>query len=523
MRSFLIRVSQLGLSAACAGICVCGTLARAGQANEPAPQTEQTVQAAPPAQTEPTAQAEPTDTKEEKEGMTDLEKRMKKVVCIDVNEVPIATVIRQLSDQVDVDLIMSPKVTGNVTVSLTEVSLEEALRSILDVHGAAFIPGENIIRIVPREELPEINERLVTETFEIIYAGVDQVVKALEKFKSAQGSVSSIDGTSYIIVTDTEGKIREVTALLAKIDRIIPQVLVEVRIYDITSKDNLDLGIKWHASRRTNPDTLGVSGNIINDDIVVEKGGADTYVNSITDPAVTAGFEGTTSKTADATLGFLRFGVLNEHLNIDAQLRAENEVIDAKLLANPRILVIDNEQATFDIVTEQPYVEKTITSGSVTESVKFKNVGVKLVVKPHVARDSMLRLDIEPEFSVLVTRVTVSSSDVPVIDTRKVKTVALVKDGQAVVLGGLRKKETSQQVNKVPMLGDIPILGQLFRFEGEATVNTELVVFITPRIIMDPSLSQEEQNALEVTRFKGPRPATTKAEAAIQGSEPDGE
>jgi type IV pilus assembly protein PilQ len=516
MKSFLIKVSRLWLSAACAGVCVCGTLARAGQGNEPAPQTEQTVQAEQPAPTEQAATSEATDKKETKEAMTDLERRMKKVVCIDVNEVPIATVIRQLSDQVDVDLIMSPKVTGNVTVSLTEVSLEEALRSILDVHGAAFIPGENIIRIVPREELPEINERLVTETFEIIYAGVDQVVKALEKFKSAQGSVSSIEGTSYIIVTDTEGKIREVTALLAKIDHIIPQVLVEVRIYDITSKDNLDLGIKWRAGRRTNPGTLGVSGNIINDDIVVEKGGADTFVSSITDPAVTAGFEGTTSKTADATLGFLRFGVLNEHLNIDAQLRAENEVIDAKLLANPRILVVDNAEATFDIVTEQPYVEKTITSGSVTESVKFKPVGVKLVVKPHVARDGMLRLTIAPEFSVLVQRVTVSSSDVPVVDTRKVSTVALVKDGQAVVLGGLRKKETSQQVNKVPVLGDIPILGHLFRFEGEATVNTELVVFITPRIIMDPSLSEHEQEALEVTKFNGPRPATTKAEAAMK-------
>ncbi|HUV62518.1 MAG TPA: secretin N-terminal domain-containing protein [Sedimentisphaerales bacterium] len=513
MRSFLIKISRLWLSAACAGICVCGTVARAGQGNEPAPQTEQTMQAEQPVPTEQAAPSEPTDKKETKEVMTDLERRMQKVVCIDVNEVQIGTVIRQLADQVDVDLIMSPKVTGNVTVSLTEVSLEEALRSILDVHGAAYIPGKNIIRIVPREELPEINERLVTETFEIIYADVTQVVKALDKFKSAQGSVSSIEGTSHIIVTDTESKTREVAALLEKIDRIIPQVLVEVRIYDITSKDNLDFGIEWRGARRTNFD----SGNlIINDDITVKEGGADTYVSSRTDPAVIAGFEGGTSKTADATLGFLRFGVLNNHLNVDAILRAEKENINAKLLANPRILVLDNEEATFDIVTEQPYVEKTITSGTVTESVKFKPVGVKLVVKPHVARDGMLRLTIAPEFSVLVERVTVSSSNIPVVDTRKVKTVALVKDGQAVVLGGLRKKETSQQVNKVPVLGDIPILGHLFRFEGEATVNTELVVFITPRIIMDPSLSESELEALEVTKFSGPRPATTKAEAAMK-------
>jgi type IV pilus secretin PilQ/predicted competence protein len=351
----------------------------------------------------------------------------------------------------------------------------------------------------------------VTETFEIIYADVAQVVAALDKFKSAQGSVSFIQGTSHIIVTDTEAKIRDIKSLIEKIDRITPQVLVEVRIYDITSKDNYDLGIEWNAGRRTN---LDASGNIINDDITVKKGGADTFVGSLTDPAVSAGFQGSTNKTADATLGFLRLGVLNDHVNIDAVLRAEKENIDAKLLANPRILVIDNEEATFDIVTEQPYVEKTISSGTVTESVKFKEVGVKLVVTPHVARDGMLRMTIAPEFSVLVERVTVSSSNVPVVDTRKVRTVALVRDGQAVVLGGLKKKETSQQVNKVPVLGDIPVLGKLFRFEGESTVNTELVVFITPQIITEPTLSENEMQALGVTNFKGPQPASTKAEKA---------
>jgi type IV pilus assembly protein PilQ len=446
-----------------------------------------------------------------KKVLTDLEQRMQKVVCIDVNDVPIGTVIRQLADQVKVDLIVSPKVTGNVTVSLNDVSLDEALRCILDVHGAGIIIGENVIRILSREEMPEITERLVTQTFEITYADVAQIVKALEKFKSAQGSVSSIEGTSHIIVTDTESKVRDITNLISTIDRMTDQVLVEVRIYDITSKDNLDLGVEWRAGRRTN---LDASSNIIDDDFVVERNGDDTYVNSITDPAVIAGFEGGTNKTSDSTLGFLRFGVLNEHINIDAVLRAEKENIDAKLLANPRILVVDNEEATFDIVTEHPYVERTITAGSTTETVKFKNVGVKLVVTPHVAGSDMLRLNIAPEFSVLVERVTVASSNVPVVDTRKVNTIALVRDGQAVVLGGLRKKETSKQVNKVPILGDIPVLGFLFRFEGEATVNTELVVFITPHIVTEPVLTDTEQKAFGVTEFSGPTPSTTKAEQA---------
>jgi len=404
---------------------------------------------------------------------------------------------------------MSPKVTGNVTVSLTDVSLDEALRCILDVHGASIIVGENVIRILSREEMPEIAERLVTQTFEITYADVGQVVKALDKFKSKQGYVSSIEGTSHIIVTDTEGKIRDITNLLATIDRMTPQVLVEVRIYDITSKDNLDLGIDWYAGRRTNRNAFGYP---INDDIVVEKDGIDTYVGSRTDPSLEAGFIAGTNKTETSTQGYLRFGLLNDHIDIEAMLRAEKENIDAKLLANPRILVVDNEEATFDIVSEFPYVERTITAGSTTETVKFKNVGVKLVVTPHVAGNNMLRLNIAPEFGVVIGQVQIDTSNVPIVNTRKVNTIALVKDGQAVVLGGLRKKETTMQVNKVPILGDLPGLGNLFRFEGETTENTELVVFITPHIITEPIMTEEEQQALDITEFSGPMPSATKAE-----------
>jgi type IV pilus assembly protein PilQ len=449
----------------------------------------------------------------EEKPLSQLELRMQKKVSIDVSDVPIEVVVRQLTEQVDVDFIKSPNVTGNVTVTLTNVSVEEALQSILDVHGCAYIKGENVVRILSREEIPEISERLITETFEIIYADVTEVVKALDKFKSPQGSVSSIQGTSHIIVTDTENKVRDIAKLIEKIDRITPQVLVEVRIYDITSKDNLDLGIDWYAGRRTNYNT---SGYPIDDDITVSKSGSDTYVSSISDPAIRAGFSAGTSKTAAATDGYLQLGILNKHVDITAQLRAEQENINAKLLANPRIMVLDNETALFDIVTEHPYVERTITGATVTETVKFKNVGIKLGVTPHVTRDGMVRMRIIPEFGVVIGQVQVSSSDVPIVDTRKVDTIALVQDGHAVVLGGLRKKDTTRQINKVPLLGDIPILGTLFKFEGESTVITELVVFITPKIIAEPVLSQQEQEAFDVTIFDGPKSNNTKAEDKLE-------
>jgi len=448
----------------------------------------------------------------ERAGLTDLERRMQKSISIDVNDVPIDTVIRQLVEQADLNFIKSPNVVGNVTVTLTDVPLEEALNNILAVHNCTYVLTKNVIRIITTAEMVEKAEPILTKTYEIVYVDATEVVVALDKFKSSQGSVSSIKGTSHIIVTDTESKIREITALLDKIDRITPQILVEARIYDITSQDKLDLGIDWYAGRRTN-----WLGTTMNDAIEVDTGPGTRYIDSRTNPSILGGFTGSgAGKTDDTTLGYLNLGLLTNSIDIDALLKAEEEITEARLLANPRILVLDNEEATFDIVTEHPYVERTISGTQITETVKFKEVGIKLVVTPHVTRDGMVRLHILPEFGVRVGQVMVSSNNVPIVDTRKVNTIALVRDGQTVVLGGMRKKAIRKQINKIPLLGDIPLLGGLFRFEGEDTAVTELIVFITPWIVgKEPVLSLDEQQALEETNFSRPKSSSTRAEKKI--------
>ncbi|MDT8303431.1 MAG: hypothetical protein RQ760_18270 [Sedimentisphaerales bacterium] len=453
---------------------------------------------------------------EEKTDLTQVELRMKKNISIDVSDQPIDLVVKQLVEQAGLNYIMSPLVIGNVTVTFNDVPLEEALRNILAVHDSLYVPTDNVIRIITSAEMVAKAEPILTKTFEIVYVDAVEVVTALDKFKSPQGSVSSIKGTSHIIVTDTESKITEITGLLDKIDRITPQILVEARIYDITSRDKLDLGVQWSAGRRTNFSSAGLP---LNDDLTVSKSGADTYVGSSTNPFMTGVFDAPTAKTATSTQAFMRFGWLTPNVDIDAQISAEQEITEAKLLANPRIMVLDNETALFDIVTEEPYVERTVSAGTVTESVKFKDVGVKLTVTPHVTRDGMLRLHILPEFGVLVERVTISSSDVPVVDKRKVDTIALVEDGQTVVLGGMRKKGVSKEENKVPLLGDLPLVGGLFRFEGEDTSITELVVFITPRILTQTVLSLDEQMVFDETHIIRPKSTSTKAEIRIAEEE----
>jgi type IV pilus assembly protein PilQ len=433
---------------------------------------------------------------------TSLEQRLTKKISVEFRKTAIEDVLRIMADQADIDIVKSPKVEGEVTVTLTNVPLEEALNNILSVHGFSYVLSQNMIRVITAAEQVEKPEAMVTKTFEIVYADVVEVAKALEKFKSTKGSVSSIQGTSYIMVTDTETKIRDITLFIEKIDVTTKQILVEVRIYDITSTDNLDLGIQWQAGRNT---TVGALPS--------------NPTAGRTDPFLTGGFTSTASKTDTLTAG-LRLGWLNDSIDVDFLLKAQNENIDAKLLANPRILVLDNATAKIDIISEIPY-QQLNQGGGTSQSfgtTEFKPVGVKLEVTPHLAqRDEMIRLKLKPSFSVQTGTVNVGDPSQavypqPVVDKREADTTLLIKNGTTVVLGGLRKKNTTKQLNKVPLLGDIPIAGNLFKFKAERTVLSEIVVFITPWIVEEPAMTAGEQQGFEATKFNGPKPVLTEAE-----------
>ena len=437
--------------------------------------------------------------------LTSLEERMQKRISVDFRDTPIEDVIRIMADQADVDIIKSPKVSGTVTATLTDVPLQEALNNILAAQGCGYVASENMIRVAPLSEITESSEALVTRIYRITYADVKEVEASLKKFVSKSGSLSANLGTSNVIVTDTESRIKSIDTFISEIDRITPQILVEARIYDITGADKLDLGVKWQAGRNTNYGTSGIT----------------TLANPTekTNPFMTGTFSSSASETEHST-GALRFGWLNDSIDIDVLLKAQQDKINAKLLANPRVLVLDNQTAQIKIITEKPYIELSETSGGGSMgTTKFREIGVTLKVTPHLTRDDMVRLLLKPEFSVETSQVYTMSVGgenqypQPVVDRREAETTLLIKNGQTVVLGGLRKKEVSKEVNKVPLLGDLPLIGALFRFNAESTINSELVVFVTPWIVRQPLLSPTEQKQFDATEFKGPQPELTRAEA----------
>ncbi len=457
------------------------------------------------------------ETEPAKEVLSKIDIKLQKIVSVDFKDTPIDDVIQSFAEQAGIDVIKSPEVVGNVTARLTDVPLSEALENILAAHNYGYIATENMIRIAPAEQIAMKEEKFVSNIYRITYADVVEVEKALKKFISSNGSISSNPGTSNIIVTDTESKMKAIDTFVKEIDRKTSQILVEARIYDITCKDRLDLGVEWQAGRDT---VYGAGTSGTTDGTGLMTGVGTNPASGPTRPFTSGIFDGTISKTQDTTAA-IRFGWLNSSLDIDMLIKAQKENINAKLLANPRVLVLDNEEANIKIITEIPYQQLNQGGGTTAAfgTTEFREVGVTLSVIPHLTRDGVIRLQLKPEFSVQTGTVNIGDPaqqtyPQPVIDRREAITTLLVKDGQTVVLGGLRKKDVTQQIDKVPLLGDLPILGNLFKFTGEETIISELVVFITPRIVEEPVLSETEQKQYEVTEFPGPAVKESSAEKA---------
>ena len=440
------------------------------------------------------------------EVLTQVQIRMQQKVNVDFRETPIEDVLRMLAKQADVDIVKSPQVIGNVTATLTDIPLEEALDNILAAHGYGFIATENMIRIVPRADILNVQEKLVNRVYHITYADVTELEKALTKFISTRGSISSMPGTSNLIITDTESKIEAIDQFIEQVDRVTQQVLIEVRLYDVTDTDTFDLDIEWNGGRQT----LNSSG----ESIPQSTGGGITYINEPTLGTAAAGIPlQTTTKRADPFAagsfdethgGSLRLGFFNDSISIDLLLSALEKQVYATLLANPTIMVLDNETASFEIVKEIPYKEEreSSTGSSSQTSTQFKDVGVQLTVTPHITRDDMLRLHLIPEFGVLASAQSFSADNeplVPTVNNRKLETTALLKNGETVVIGGLRKQEVAKNIFKTPFFGDLPIIGVLFQSENEESSTTELLIFITPRIIDIPVLKSHEARTFKYT------------------------
>ncbi|MBE0537648.1 MAG: hypothetical protein IH624_18435 [Phycisphaerae bacterium] len=309
---------------------------------------------------------------------------------------------------------------------------------------------------VVAEEIPPISIETVMLKF-LQAASLEPVVSRL---LSPYGHVSVDAASNTIIIADAVTHIQQVVAAIRRADRTPPQIVIEVVIVDVQLKDDTEIGVNWEH--------------------ITGRGNSENYTQSLVSTLATAGTKG------------MDFSFI--HDGIKPTIHALQRVRNVEILASPTVMVLSGQQAMIQTVEEIPYQEQSDTSagGSLT-STQFKEVGVTLTVLAHITDDGQIKITVEPEQSVNTGVFGQSNQNsVPIVDTRRAKTTLLMNDGQVVVMGGLRSKKQRNQIDKVPLLGDLPLVGFLFSNDSITVENSELVVFLSPHIYSGGPLSDEQ-------------------------------
>ncbi|MFH1905514.1 MAG: type IV pilus secretin PilQ [bacterium] len=396
-------------------------------------------------------------------------------ITLDLKDADIRNVIRMLSHKGNVNIVAGEEVRGTVSLLLQNVGWEQALQTILDVSGYAYEREGNLIKVMTAEKMKKIKgeqlaikettkaeAELVTRIFSLNFADVEKLQKSVTKMLSSRGKIESDSRTNTLIVTDIQENIDQIAEIAQRLDVKTPQVLIEAAIVDVKITGQTKYGIDWNFTK-TGTAKLGT--------------------------AVTEGMFGQ-SLTTGLQHAITGFGV--GLWDIEATLQWLRYNADVEILARPRLLVLDNQEANIEITESIPYTKITTNpDGTVMTTIDFKEVGTYLTVKPHITSDGFVSMLVKPKHSFSVGEY----SSEPIIDSRSLETNLLTKDGRMVIVGGLRRNYNTVTVYKVPILGDIPLLGYLFKKNTTTKTRMELIVLITPTIVTEETELTEEEKA----------------------------
>jgi type IV pilus assembly protein PilQ len=380
-------------------------------------------------------------------------------------------------------------VRGDLTLRLKDVPWDQAFDIILQSRGLDMRKNGNVIQVAPREEIAakekidltshqEIAdlEELRTESFLISYQKGDAIVAMLtnssQRMLSKRGSAVVDARTNTVFVQDTPAHLEEARKLIKQIDVPVRQVMIEARVVEASDKFGKNLGVRLGYNSL---DVFKVNGTNVNGNIGANAvtGGPLAGTNM---PANTPNVNLPSAGTAGAFSMLLFNSSLSKILSVE--LTALETDSQGKVISSPRVVTSDQTTATIATGTEVPYQQAT-SSGAT--SVSFKSATLSLSVKPQITPDDHVIMDIKVNKDSVGTLY----AGVPSIDTNSVNTQVLVENGGTVVIGGVYSQILSTGVNKVPLLGDIPLLGFLFRSNSKLDNKSELLVFITPKIIKD--------------------------------------
>ena len=463
-------------------------------------------------------------------------------VTFNFQDIPTRSVLQLIADVSDLNIVVADSVQGNVTLRLINVPWDQALHIVLQAKGLDQRKQGNVIWVAPQKEISDREQaladarlqmedkvELVTDYIPISYGNAKDIAALLTKdvtagqqggqggaqgdqqrgFLSKRGTVSFDDRTNTLLVSDTPQKIIEIRQLIAVLDRPVQQVLIESRIVIATDTFARELGVKFGISggyEDNNGNVVSTAGSAIGTDRMSNLALNNRFGGNRGLPVFNPG----TIPTTPGAGGGIAVPSLNDRLNVnlpvvspagsfglailgadyllDLELSAAQTEGRGEVVSSPRVVTANQREAVIKQGQEVAYVtfQNAGAGGQGTATVQFKEVVLELKVTPTITADDRVVLNLGVKKDAVARFIdNPGGGQVPIIDKREINTSVLVDNGQTVVLGGVYEVEKRDDLSKVPFLGDVPILGNLFKKTGRSDTKAELLIFVTPRILSE--------------------------------------
>lgn len=456
-------------------------------------------------------------------------------VTLDFKDADIHDVLRLFAQEAKVNIVWSEAVQGIVTIKLTDVHWEVALKKILEKSNLALRRDEyGIYNVLTKDEVGL--EPLETKVYTLSYASAESAAEILKEFITEdRGKIQFDKGTNSLIISDVPAQFETIEMVLEKLDKQIRQVSIEVKVLERTAEAGSDIGIRWDFLKgwelsgkdlvardylKTTTDhqrvlhyrKLETTRRL--EPWLGDRSASETTTDIIGDPAITD-----PDQFVERTI--MRSAILSAE---DAKivLSALAGDVNTELVSNPKIATVDNRLAKIEVIRKIPIPQYTYNSQTGAYEITdftYEKVGIILKVTPHINQDDFITLDVVPEVSTQYDEkefvISGGLIKIPVIDSRTAETRVIVKSNETLVIAGLVSTDEVKTVKKVPLLGDIPLVGLLFRHTSKLARKKDLLFFITPTIVEGAAVAaasyesessgpENTPTAIETTESKTP-------------------
>jgi type IV pilus assembly protein PilQ len=430
-------------------------------------------------------------------------------LTLNFQDIETRAVLQLLAEVSGLNIVVSDTVAGNVTLRLQNVPWDQALDIVLRTKGLDMRQQDNVVIVAPAEEIANRERReleahkqiqelapLRSEFVQVNYAKASELAKLIQSgtgknsLLSERGSVSIDERTNTLLVQDTSEKLTEIRRLVRTLDIPVRQVLIEARIVVVNDDFSRELGVRMGAtsvSENGDDGIISVSGSAEGNDTIVGSALDNIRNNGNKFPVTLPSLDDRLNVNVPIATpaGKLALSILDSDYLVDLELSALQAEGRGQIKSTPRVITANQKEATIKQGVEIPYQQASSSGATTTQ---FKEAVLSLKVIPQITPDDRIIMDLEVSSDSVGEQVpSATGGFVPSIDTRQIITQVLVNNGETVVLGGIHETEQRETYTKVPLLGDIPGLGKLFSSTQKENNKSELLIFVTPRILKEGS------------------------------------